>query len=89
VTKIWLSLAGLAGGALQYERLDDGPNEEPDEQPSVIAVRNGPLFVRGDLKLATPEGQLREGTRFALCRCGHSRNKPHCDNSHRDVDFKG
>jgi CDGSH-type Zn-finger protein len=38
--------------------------------------------VRGRLKLATGGGEALEETRVALCRCGQSRNKPFCDNSH-------
>jgi CDGSH-type Zn-finger protein len=38
----------------------------------------GPLLVRGDLVLDTPEGPLAE-TRAALCACGRTRNQPFCD----------
>src|SRR5712691_10126547 len=38
----------------------------------------GPLLVRGDLVLDTPEGTLAE-TRAALCACGRTRNQPFCD----------
>jgi len=31
---------------------------------------------------------LREDTRVALCRCGHSENKPFCDGTHRKIGFK-
>ncbi|MBT2326655.1 CDGSH iron-sulfur domain-containing protein [Variovorax paradoxus] len=32
------------------------------------------------------EGASRE--RFALCRCGGSKNKPFCDGTHRSIDFQ-
>ena len=77
-------------GALTYERLDGGPQEEPDAAPSVQVVANGPLAVRGRLTIADADGgEFDTGSRVALCRCGASENKPFCDNSHRAIRFVG
>jgi uncharacterized Fe-S cluster protein YjdI/CDGSH-type Zn-finger protein len=75
-------------GALHYERLDGGVNEPvPDEVTGTFA-ENGPLYLRGNLKLETTEGDtIFEGTRVALCRCGASSNKPFCDKSHQIVNL--
>lgn len=48
---------------------------------------DGPNYVRGNLTLNAGEATV-EDTRIALCRCGASRNKPYCDNSHRTIGFK-
>lgn len=67
-------------GALDY----DGRGPAPDAQVVIEARPNGPLFVRGAVEVVDAgRGVLRTGTRFALCRCGQSENKPFCDNSHR------
>jgi uncharacterized Fe-S cluster protein YjdI/CDGSH-type Zn-finger protein len=74
-------------GALHY-RLDGGPDEAPDPVTTVTAVPDGPLLVRGDLRLVLgDEGELTE-TRAALCRCGWSGNKPFCDGSHERVGWR-
>jgi CDGSH-type Zn-finger protein len=61
----------------------------PDE-PVTIKVRDdGPLKVTGPVRLVDADGAefaLPEGP-FALCRCGHSQDKPFCDGSHRDHGF--
>ena len=75
-------------GALHYERVDGGPAEMPDSVSSVITKRNGPLYVRGDLSIATEDGEALRETRASLCRCGQSENKPFCDNSHRKIKFR-
>jgi uncharacterized Fe-S cluster protein YjdI len=74
--------------ALAYE--GDGVEPELPDEPTVIEVRpNGPLFVRGRLRLQDPGGRApREEYRVALCRCGASENKPYCDNSHRLIGFR-
>jgi len=44
--------------------------------------------MRGALTIRDGEGGvIAEGTRFALCRCGESENKPFCDNTHRRTGF--
>jgi uncharacterized Fe-S cluster protein YjdI/CDGSH-type Zn-finger protein len=75
-------------GALRYRRLDGGPQERPQAETTVEPRPNGPLFVRGNLRIVDPDGRLiREDTRVALCRCGASENKPFCDGSHRRIGF--
>jgi uncharacterized Fe-S cluster protein YjdI/CDGSH-type Zn-finger protein len=64
-------------GALHYRLLAEEA-EEPTS-PTIITIDSrGPLLVRGDLVLDTPEGPLRE-TRAALCACGRTQNHPFCD----------
>ena len=64
-------------GALHYRLLTDKP-EEPSRPTIITPDPRGPLLVRGDLVLDTPEGPLAE-TRAALCACGRTRNQPFCD----------
>ena len=76
-------------GALHYERHDGGPAEAVPEENTVTVVPDGPHYVRGDVEITTPDGDvLLSDTRVALCRCGASGNKPLCDGSHRNVEFE-
>lgn len=75
-------------GALHFERFDGGPQEQAAEVTTVEPRPNGPLAVRGHLRVVAADGTvLREDTRMTLCRCGQSNNKPFCDGSHRRVGF--
>lgn len=75
-------------GALHYHRLDDGPEETAGEETTIDPRPNGPLFLRGRLRVVAPDGSvIREDTRAALCRCGGSENKPFCDGTHRRIGF--
>lgn len=64
-------------GALQYD-LADGPDETPDTPTRVDPLVDGPLQLRGDLRIVLDDGVLTE-TRASMCRCGRSGNKPFCD----------
>ena len=74
-------------GALHYRPTAEVPAETPDPAASVEAVADGPLYVRGDIRLVRPDGEPVREERVALCRCGASQNKPYCDNSHIEAGF--
>lgn len=76
-------------GALHYERTDGGPGEPEPADVRVTASRDGPLLVRGTVEVRDEAGALlRRDTRLALCRCGHTRHAPFCDNTHRAIGFR-
>jgi uncharacterized Fe-S cluster protein YjdI len=76
-------------GALSFSRLDDGPEEPAPDVTTVEPWANGPLFVRGRVRIVDDDGEVvREATRVALCRCGQSANKPFCDGTHRQTEFR-
>jgi uncharacterized Fe-S cluster protein YjdI/CDGSH-type Zn-finger protein len=74
--------------ALRFARLDGGLQEQPDEPARIVAQPDGPLYLRGDIDLVDQDGNRRRVTRAALCRCGQSKNKPFCDNSHLESGFR-
>jgi uncharacterized Fe-S cluster protein YjdI len=76
-------------GALHYRRLDGGAEEDAPAETVVDPRPDGPLFLRGRLRIVGDDGQVvREDTRVALCRCGGSANKPFCDGTHRRIGFR-
>jgi CDGSH-type Zn-finger protein/ferredoxin/uncharacterized Fe-S cluster protein YjdI len=74
-------------GALHFRRMGGGLEEPTPGRNEIRITPNGPLYFRGELEIHTPMAVLKE-TRAALCRCGASRNKPFCDNSHADIAFR-
>lgn len=73
-------------GALHYE-LTEGAVEQPDRPTSVRSVTDGPLWVRGELVIDTPDGELSE-VRAALCRCGRTQSQPFCDHECERTGWK-
>ncbi len=89
--KIAEVVARCPTGALRYERLDGGPAEPVPSQTAVAFEKDGPIYVHGPMPLLDGAGNRYEdaGTRYALCRCGGSGNKPFCDGTHRTMGFEG
>lgn len=76
-------------GALTVDYADGSRVETSDPVNTVHVAYNGPLFVRGELEIeGAPADAPGLKFRAALCRCGQSKNKPFCDNSHEVVGFK-
>ncbi len=76
-------------GALSVKFADGSRVEQAPAINSIQVAYNGPLFVRGDLQIDDAPTDV-PGLKFraALCRCGASQNKPYCDNSHLDANFR-
>lgn len=73
-------------------------------EAKVVVSKNGPYLVSGNVPLAKQtivsdqEGDSQAWKQgeaypaqasYALCRCGHSKNKPFCDGSHTKIKFDG
>jgi len=75
-------------GALVHLR-KDGVRETAVSENTVVVTNHGPLYARGDLRIeGAPDDAPGLRFRAALCRCGQSKNKPYCDNSHEKAGFR-
>ena len=55
----------------------------------IAPQKNGPLQVSGNLEICSGTGRnVDRVTTVRLCRCGGSKNKPFCDNTHLKIGFK-
>lgn len=63
--------------------------EGPVSTTGITVCQDGPLLVRGPVPITRTDGGPVEATRrtIALCRCGRSGTKPHCDGTHHKVGF--
>jgi CDGSH-type Zn-finger protein len=60
------------------------------EEVVITPYRDGPLLVRGPVRLRDQDGGeiVVERATVALCRCGRSRMRPLCDGTHKLVGFR-
>ena len=76
-------------GALSYS-VDGAEHRDLDREPQVKVSKDGPYYVSGYVEVVGHEPRAEEVSRehATLCRCGHSKNKPFCDGTHWEVEFK-
>jgi CDGSH-type Zn-finger protein len=75
-------------GTIDHAPAPGMPAEEPVFEASVAISRDGPIWVRGGIRVEGPDGDPYEiRNRVTLCRCGGSSNKPFCDGSHKELGF--
>jgi len=76
-------------GALHYQLNNETQGEKPSSPNRVQLQEDGPIYFFGDIEVVDHEGTpILRDTRFALCRCGGSSNKPACDNAHQKLEWK-
>jgi CDGSH-type Zn-finger protein len=78
--------------------------DAPEKRYKVKVTNNGPYLASGGIPLSEQKICVdaddqchgwKEGKKYAvqesyaLCRCGHSQNKPYCDGTHAKVKFDG
>jgi CDGSH-type Zn-finger protein/uncharacterized membrane protein YozB (DUF420 family) len=74
-------------GALSYS-VNDPPPPAIARERAITCSKNGPYNVTGDVALQGNDGVApRFADRYALCRCGGSKNKPFCDGTHWAIGF--
>ena len=57
---------------------------------TITPSENGPYLVSGKVHLTDVDGrEIPHPDQMALCRCGHSNNKPFCDGTHLTIGFEG
>jgi len=61
------------------------------EAKLVVRVKvDAMLSLSGPVTIFSRDGKsVTTRNKGALCRCGHSANKPFCDRAHKAADFKG
>ena len=59
------------------------------DEVQVTPYRDGPILVRGPIKLTDADGVPLKAPRkvIAICRCGESSLRPYCDGSHKTNGF--
>jgi CDGSH-type Zn-finger protein len=82
-------MIGLCPSGRLALELREGVEPGPPAEPEILLEADGPIWVRGAVTIRAADGSSWE-TRdhVTLCRCGRSRNKPFCDDTHDEIGFR-
>ncbi|HUE58616.1 MAG TPA: ferritin-like domain-containing protein [Acidimicrobiales bacterium] len=98
VDEVIRAVRDCPSGALSFAIDDYEERDQVDwhnrRAAGVTVAKDGPYRVTGSIPLVEPTGDpvaRNEGVsteHYALCRCGHSQNKPFCSGMHWYVQFR-
>lgn len=75
-------------GALSY-KIGSKRYQDLDRSPAIRVAKDGPLHVEGFIVMQDDAGNTPEcKEHYTLCRCGESSNRPFCDATHLEVEWK-
>lgn len=86
--------SGALGYAIDGVEARESTDWHSTRTPRIEVSKDGPYRVVGSIPLTEADGSAvarSEGAsleHYALCRCGHSQNKPFCSGMHWYVEFK-
>ena len=86
-TKIKEVIDRCPSSALSYIMNTEEEMSLTNDTVRISIYSEGPLVVDGEICLVHPNGEEEIKKKAALCRCGHSTNKPFCDGSHKGSGF--
>ena len=77
-------------GALSYliDSSDKASEIIQENKKQIKVMNSGPLIISDGCSIEYNGETIEKEGIVALCRCGHSNNKPFCDGSHRVKEFK-
>ena len=85
--------SGALGFAIDGEEATGQRDWGGTREPAIEITRDGPYRITGAIPLSSADGRpVARGAgasteHYALCRCGHSQNKPFCSGMHWYVGF--
>ncbi len=76
------------GNTTTNEANEPSEQSEATDTLTISIMKNGPILVEGSFKLIYDSGKEQEIKNItSLCRCGMSKNMPHCDGTHTKKGF--
>jgi len=86
--------SGALGYAIDGVRAQADIDHHATHEPAIEVTKDGPYRITGAIELIdgqgadVPRSAGASREHYALCRCGHSQNKPFCSGMHWYIDFR-
>lgn len=88
ISELLDAIANCPSGALRLKVGAGAAQHMTDGDIEISVEKDGPYRVKNVSLAADFNGAEASRTKFVLCRCGQSKNKPFCDGTHYDVGWK-